>query len=167
MGKSGDFGRLSADIGTDICRYFGRPTTLCRSTQAKSFVDRSADVQEFCHRWGVGRWSPDDRPIVDRLFEEIYIMKSAGGRPIIGRQSAVDRPTVGWWHFIKEPSADRRRISALFTMHMAYHALILFWNLFHRTSCTSNIRFLCWISNWTIRMTFRNKRKYFTLNITI
>ena len=67
----------------------------------------------FCHRWGVGRWSPDDRPTVCRPFKEIYIMKSADRRPIIGRQSAVDRPTVGRWHFIKEPSADRRRISAV------------------------------------------------------
>ena len=36
-----------------------------------------------------------DRPTVGRSFEEIYIMISAEGRPIIGRQSADDRQTVG------------------------------------------------------------------------
>ena len=42
-----------------------------------------------------------------------FIMISADGRPIIGRQSADDRQTVGQWQFIKEPSADRHRISAV------------------------------------------------------
>ena len=86
---------------------------FCRSTQVKSFVDRSTDFQGFCHRWSVGRWSPDDRPTIGRLFEEFFTMISVEGRPLIGRQSADDRQTVGRWHFIKEPSADRRRISAL------------------------------------------------------
>ena len=36
-------------------------------------------------------------------------MISAEGRPIIGRQSADDRQTVGRLCFIKESSADRRR----------------------------------------------------------
>ena len=84
---------------------------FCRSTQVKSFVDRSADFQGFCHRRSVGRWSPDDRPTVGRLFEEIFIMLSAEGRPIIGRQSADDRQTVGRWHFTKELSVDRLWIS--------------------------------------------------------
>ena len=57
----------------------------------------------------VARWSADDRP----TFWRFFIMISADGRPIIGRQSADDRQTVGRWHFIKEPSADRRRISAV------------------------------------------------------
>ena len=43
----------------------------------------------------IGEASGDNRPIVDRLFKEIYIMKSADGRPIIGRQSVVDHPMVG------------------------------------------------------------------------
>ena len=55
----------------------------------------------------VARLSADNR------FEEFFIMTSAEGRPIIGRQSADDRQTVGRWHFIKDPSADRRRISAV------------------------------------------------------
>ena len=86
---------------------------FCRSTQVKSFVDRSADFQGFCHRWSVGRLSPDDRPTIGRLFEDFFITISAESRPIIGRQSADDRQTVGRWHYIKEPSADRRRISAV------------------------------------------------------
>ena len=28
MGKSGDVGRLSAEVGTDFGRFFGRPTTF-------------------------------------------------------------------------------------------------------------------------------------------
>ena len=86
---------------------------FCRSTQVKSFVDRSADFQGFCHRRSVGRWSPDDRPTVGRLFEEIFIMLSAEGRPFIGRQSADDRQTIGRWHFTKELSVDRLWISAV------------------------------------------------------
>ena len=86
---------------------------FCRSTQVKSFVDRSADFHGFCHRWSVGRWSPDDRPTIGRHFEDFFIMISAVGRPIIGRQSADYRQTVGRWNFIKEPSADGRRISAV------------------------------------------------------
>ena len=38
-------------------------------------------------------------------------MMSAKGRPINGRQSSDDRQMVGRWHFIKDPSADRRRVS--------------------------------------------------------
>ena len=68
---------------------------FCRSNQVKIFVDRSADFYGFCHRWSVGRWSPDNRPTVGRRFEQIYIMISAEGRPIIGRQSVDDRQTVG------------------------------------------------------------------------
>ena len=68
----------------------------------------------------IGEASGDGRPMIDRLFEEIYIMKSADGRPIIWCQSAIDRPTVGWWHFIEEPSADRRRISAVIRPMIAW-----------------------------------------------
>ena len=99
----------SAPILADF--FVGR-RLFCRSTQVKSFVDRSTDFHGFCHRWSVGRWSPDYRPIVGWRFEEIYIMASAEGRPIIGRLSADDRQMVGRWHFIKELSTGRRRISA-------------------------------------------------------
>ena len=107
---SADCRPTSAPILTDF--LVGR-RLFCRSTQVKSFVDRSADCQGFCHRWSVGRLSPDDRPTVGRHFEEIYTMISADGRPIIGRQSADDRQTVGRWLVIKEPSADRCRMSAV------------------------------------------------------
>ena len=166
MGISGDVGRLSADVGTDFGRFF------CKSTQVKSFVDR-------CHRWSVGQWSPVDRKKIGRNFEDFFIMISAEGRTIIRRQSADDRQAVGRCHFIKEQSADRRRISSvmrpmiarlvadhtlwfvfyiLFTIYLQcihinyeiYHAFILFWDSFHLTSCTRNIWFLCLISNWTL-----------------
>ena len=96
---------------------------FCQSTQVKSFVDRSADFHGFFHRWSVGRWSPDDRPTVGRHFEEIYIMISAEGRPIIGRQSADDRQTVGRWSFIKESSADRRRYRPMVARLSADHKM--------------------------------------------
>ena len=103
---SADCRPMSAPI---LAEFLVGRRLFCRSTQVKSFVDRSADFQGFCHRWSVGRWSPDDRPTVGRRFEEIYIMISAEGRPIIGRQSADDRQTVGRWGFIKESSAARHR----------------------------------------------------------
>ena len=106
---SADCRPTSATILADI--LVGR-RLFCRSTQVKSFVDRSADFKVFCHRCSVGRWSPDDRPTIGRLFEDFFIMISAEGRPIIGRQSADDRQTVGRLHFIKKPSVDRRPISA-------------------------------------------------------
>ena len=63
---------------------------FCRSTQVKSFVDRSADFHGFCHRWTVDRWSPDDRPTISRLFEDFFTMISADGCPIIWLPSADD-----------------------------------------------------------------------------
>ena len=136
MRKSGDVGRLSADVGTDFCRFFGRPTTFCRSTQVKSFVDRFADFQGFCHRWSVGRLSPDDRPTIGRLFNYFFIMISVEARPIIGRQSADNRQTVGRWHFIEEPSADRRRISAVIRpMFARLSADHIFWFVLYCVQC--------------------------------
>ena len=92
-----------------LAEFFVGRRLFCRSTQVKSFVDRSANFHGFCHRWSVGRWSPDDRSTVGRRFEGIYIMISAEGRPIIGRQSADNRQTVGRLSFTKESSADIRR----------------------------------------------------------
>ena len=167
---------------------------FCRSTKVKSFVDRSADFHGFCHRRSVGRWSADNRPTVGRRFEEIYVMISAEGRPIIGRQSLDDRQTVGRWGFIKDSSANRRRYRPsfgrwspdcrpiikcglcyiFFIMHVSTlcmelnHALMLFWNSFHWTLCANIIWrcffCYCWISKWTIRMTFWTYvfTKYFT-----
>ena len=115
--KNGKIGRRRPIVGRRRHRFWkifwsGR-RLFCRSTQVKSFLDRFADFQGFCHRWSVGRWSPDDRPTIGRRFEDFFIMILAEGRPIIGRQSADGRQTVGRWQFIKEPSADRYRISAV------------------------------------------------------
>ena len=107
---SADCRPTSAPILADF--LVGR-RVFCQITQVQSFVYRSADFQGFCHRRSVGRWSPDDRPRVGRLFEEFFIMLSAEGRPIIGRQSADDRQTVGRWDFTNEPSIDRLWISAV------------------------------------------------------
>ena len=91
----------------------GRPTTFCRGTQVKSYVNQSADFQGFSYRWSIEWCSPDNQMTIDRHFEEIYIQISADSCPIIGLQWADDRQTVGGWHIIKEMSAYRRRISAV------------------------------------------------------
>ena len=61
----------------------------------------------------IGEASGDDRPTIGRRFEEIYLMISAEGRPIIGCQSTDDRQTVRRSHLIKQPLLDRRRISTV------------------------------------------------------
>ena len=155
---------------------------FCRSNQVKIFVDRSADFQRFLssvkRRAMVARQSAD-------FFEDFFIMISTEGPPIIGRQSADDRQTVGLWHYIKEPSADRRRISViarlsadyklwfvlfiLFTIRVQcihinyeiYHAFffilgfISFDLIWPRVQVISG--FCVGFSNWTLRMTFQNK----------
>ena len=176
---SADYRPISAPI---LAEFLVGRCIFCRSTQVKSFVDRSADFHGFCHQWSVGRWSPDDRPIVGRRFEEIYIMKSAEGRPIIGRQSADERQTVGQWCFIKESSADRRRYRPSFgrwspdcrsiikcdLCYIFYNACI---HIMYEIKPYINVILgfssldvvykyhlfcCCWISNWTTRMTFWN-----------
>ena len=97
--KTGEIGRRRPIVGRRRHRFWqifwSADDCVCRSTQVKSFVDRSADFHGFCHRWSVGRWSPDDRPTIGRLFEDYFIMISAEGRLIIiGRQSVDDRQTV-------------------------------------------------------------------------
>ena len=57
----------------------------------------------------IGEASGDGRPIIGRQSADF--LKSF--HYDIGRQSAVDRQRVGRWHFIREPSADRRRISTV------------------------------------------------------
>ena len=94
MGKTGDDGWLSTDFGTIFGRFLVGRRLFCRSTQVKSFVDRSADFYGFCHRWSVGRWSPHDRQTIGRLFEDFFTMISAEGRPIIRRQSAIGRSMI-------------------------------------------------------------------------
>ena len=123
---SADCRPTSAPIFADF--LVGRQL-FCRSTQVKSFVDRSADFQAFCHRWGVGRWSPDDRPTVGRLFEEIYIMIIGVNRPLIARRSVDDilsknrrqtdagyRPSFGRW------SPDCRPIINVHLFYIVHNA---------------------------------------------
>ena len=79
---------------------------LCRSYPVKRIFYRSADFHGFGYRWSV-------ELTVDWLLKEIFIMLSAEGPPGIWRQSADDLQTIGRWHFIKQPSADRCRISTV------------------------------------------------------
>ena len=146
---------------------------FCRSTQVKSFVDRSADFGGFCHRWSVGRWSPNDRPTFWNLHHDIgrkspdhrasIGRRSQDGRsmsfykiivgrqmPDIGRHSADCRPIIkcGLWYIV---------VMHVFTLFIGLnHALVLFWDSIHWALWTNSILFFCWISNWTIRMTFWN-----------
>ena len=78
---------------------------FCRSTQVKSFVDRSADFQRFCHRWSVGRWSPDDRPTIGRRFEDFL----SWYRAKVARSSGVNRPTIARRSVDDNSSKNRRQ----------------------------------------------------------
>ena len=79
----------------------------------------------------VKRWSADSR---STFFAEFYIMISAEGRPIIGRQSTDDRQTVGRWYFIKEQLPNRRRISTVIRPMIARlsadrkHWFVVYWS---------------------------------------
>ena len=69
-----------------------RPMTFCRGNCVKSFVDRSADFQGFCHRWSIGWWLPDDRPTFDFLmkFTSRYRPNVTANRQTIVRRSVDD-----------------------------------------------------------------------------
>ena len=144
---------------------------FCRSTQVKSFVDRSTDFQGFCHRWSVGRWSPDHRPTIGRHFEVFsswyrpMVARSSGVyRPTIARRSVDDilsknrrltdagyRPSFGRWSPDCRPIVNfglymcfivyNACIHINYKIRNVYHAFILFLDSFHLTSCTSNIWF--------------------------
>ena len=120
---------------------------FCRSTQVKSFVDRSADFHGFCHRWSVGRWSPDDRPTFWKFFHRdigrrspdhrasvgrrspdgrsmTFYQRSVGRQtPDIGRHSADDRPTVG--------RSLTLNCIILFTMHVSILIMKYITHLFY------------------------------------
>ena len=64
---------------------------FCQSTQVKSFVDRSANFQGFCHRWSVGRLLPDDRPTFWKIFHNDIGRRSPDHRAWIGRRSPDGR----------------------------------------------------------------------------
>ena len=87
---------------------FGR--LFCWSTEVKSFVDRSADFQGFCHWWSVGWWSPDDRPTYWRNLHHYIDRRSPDYRASISRRSPGGQSmtfyqiTVGW------QSSDHRPI---------------------------------------------------------
>ena len=103
MGKSGD-------VRTD----FGRNFLVSRRFFAKAAnLKISLTNPPIFGGFVIGEASGDGRPMIGRHFEDFFIKRSAESRPIIGHQSADDRQTVGRWHFIKESSADRRRISAV------------------------------------------------------
>ena len=89
--------------------YIHVPVLSRPSSLVKVPIRFSPDFHGFCHRWSVGRWSPYYQPTFWRFFSS---WSTTEGRPIIGCQSADDRQ-VGRWHFIKEPSTDRHRVSAV------------------------------------------------------
>ena len=101
---SADCRPTSSPILADI--LVGR-RLFCRSTKVKSFVDRSADFPWFCHRWSVGRWSPDYRTTFWRNFHHDIGQRSPDHRASIGRRSPDDRSMQFYQRII------RRRISAV------------------------------------------------------
>ena len=82
-------GSKLCDCQSSVSRRFDRFCwrLLCRSNHIKGFVDQSADLQGFFHRWSVG-WSPDDWPTVGRLFDEKFPRSlSVNNRATVGRPS--------------------------------------------------------------------------------
>ena len=109
--KSGVVGRLSVDIGTNFVYFWSANDFIVEAPKLKVSPTDLPIFKSFV----VGEapaiivwWSTVSR----RLFKEIYMI-SAVARPIIGRPLADYRQTVFRWHFIKEPSADRRQTSAV------------------------------------------------------
>ena len=100
----------SAPILADF--LVGRRLFFCRSTKVKSFVDRSADFQGFCHRWSVGRWSPDDRPTFWRFFHHDIGRRSSDHRASIGRQSPDGRSMTFYQRTVGRQMPDIGRHSA-------------------------------------------------------
>ena len=135
----------------------------------------------------IGEASGDGRPMIGRQSADILKIFSSWYRPKVARSSGVNRPTIARRSADDILSKNRRQTDAgcrpsfgrwspdcrpIITFGMCYivynacihinyeiyHVFILFWDSFHLTSCTSNIWFLCWISNWTLRMTSKSKR---------
>ena len=103
LGKIDCWPTLAPSLGDFFCRWL-----ICRSAQVKSFVDRSADFQGFCHRLSVG----DGRLMIDWLFKEIYIMISAEGRLIDHRASIGQRLPDGRSMTFYQRTPRRGRISS-------------------------------------------------------
>ena len=128
----------------------------------------------------IGRQSPDFLKIFLSWYRPKVARSSGVNRPTIARRSVDDilsknrrqtdaryRPSFGRW------SPDCRPIINFGLCYIVHNAcfriiyeiisciyFILNWDPFHLTLCTSTgyLRdwFLCWICNWTLRMTFRN-----------
>ena len=121
---------------------------------------QSADILKIFSSWyrpTVARSSGVNRPTiarrsVDDILSQNRRQPDAGYRPSFGRWSPDCRPIInfGLCYIVNN--------ACIHINYEIYHAFILFWDSFHLTSCTSNICFLCWISNWTLRMTSTSKR---------
>ena len=64
---------------------------FCRSTQVKSFVDRSAD---FFIGFVIGEASGDDRPMIERQSADVLKNFSSWYRPKVAWSSGVNWPTI-------------------------------------------------------------------------
>ena len=170
-----DVGRLSADVGTDFGWIFfiGRRLFFVEAPKLKvSLTDPPIFMGFF-----IGEASGEYRPTVSRRFEvtswqRSMVARSIGrlspddrsmtfyqrtvGRqtPDIDRHSADDRPTVGRsLSLVCVIFFFATDVSTFMTLNYAF---MWVWDSFHMTLCTRSICFLCSISNWTIRMTFRH-----------
>ena len=120
--------------------FFGVGRRLFRrSTQLLKKVSLTDDFQVFF----IGEASGDGRPTFWRNLHHGHGLRS----PNIERQSADDRQTVGCWHFLKELSADRRRISTvilpMIRPTIADHLCNIVYNACFDTFIKSNQAVLC------------------------
>ena len=91
MGKSGDSGRLSADVDTDFGRFFGRPTTFfVEATKLKVSLTDPPIFRCFV----IGEASGDGRPMIGRQSADFLKNFSSWYRPKVARSSGVNRPTI-------------------------------------------------------------------------
>ena len=178
MGKSGDVGRLSADIGTDFCRFFWSADDFF--VEAPKLKVSLTD-QPIFRGFIIGEASGDGRPMIGRQSADFLKKFTSWYRPTVARSSGVNRPLIARRSVNDILSKNRRQTDAddrpsfgrwspdcrpMINGHLCNiannaciyiineinnHAFILFWDSFHWTSCTRNIWFLCWISSWTIR----------------
>ena len=136
--KFGKFGRRRPIVGRRRHRFWlmfsSADVFFCRSTQVKSFVYRSADFHGICHRWSVGRWSPDDRPTFWRNLHHVIGRRlpnhRASIRPTIARRSVDDvlsknrRQTDA--DMVARLSADHKMWFVLYSLYYMY--LHYVWN---------------------------------------
>ena len=92
MGKSGEVGRLSVEVGTDFGRFFRRSMTFF--AEAHKLKVSLTDLPIF-RGFVIGEASGDGRPMIDRQSADILKIFSSQYQLKVARSSGVNRKTIG------------------------------------------------------------------------